>query len=317
MVNQLILAIIVGFLISAMLGPRILPVLAKLKFGQYVRDDGPESHLKKQGTPTMGGLIFISGIVLSTLIFGVNDKTAFPTLFVTLGFASVGFLDDYLKVVKKQSEGLKAYQKLGLQSLVTLGFLIYMVVVKELGTDIIIPFTYGARIDLAYIYIPFMFLVILGTVNGVNLTDGLDGLAASVTSVVAFFFVMISIVYNYTGGLYAAIVLGSLLGFLMLNTYPAKVFMGDTGSLALGGFVAGQAVVTKTPIFIILFGLIYLVETLSVMIQVGYFKKTGKRAFKMAPIHHHFELKGMSETRVVVYFTTITIIMSLIAFLAL
>ncbi len=317
MTNQLILAIIVGFLISAMIGPRLLPVLAKLKFGQYVRDDGPESHLKKQGTPTMGGLIFIGAIILSTLIFGVNDKTAFPTLFVTLGFGIVGFMDDYLKVVKKQSEGLKAYQKLALQFIVTLGFLIYMVFVKDLGTDIIIPFTYGGRIDLGYAFIPFMFIVILGTVNGVNLTDGLDGLATSVTSVVAFFFVMISIVYGFTGGLYAAIVLGSLLGFLMLNAYPAKVFMGDTGSLALGGFVAAQALITKTSVFILLFGLIYLMETLSVIIQVGYFKKTGKRFFKMAPIHHHFELKGMSETRVVVYFTTITIIMSLIAFLAL
>lgn len=317
MIEQLILAIIVGFMISAMIGPRLLPVLAKLKFGQFVRDDGPESHLKKQGTPTMGGLIFIAAIIITSLIFGMNDETVFPLLFVTLGFGVVGFLDDYLKVVKKQSEGLKAYQKLALQFIVTVGFLVYMVVVKEMTTEIIIPLTNGFRFDLGVLYIPLMFVVILGTVNGVNLTDGLDGLATSVTSIVAVFFIIISALYDFSGGLYASIVLGSLLGFLMLNAYPAKVFMGDTGSLALGGFVAAQAVITGTPLFILLFGVIYLVETLSVMIQVGYYKKTKKRVFKMAPIHHHFELSGLSETRIVVYFTTVTIIMSLIAVLAL
>lgn len=317
MLNQLILAIVVAFCISAIIGPRLLPVLSKLKFGQFVREDGPESHLKKQGTPTMGGLIFLIAIVLSSLIFGGIDKSVFPLMFITLGFGAIGFIDDYLKVVKKQSEGLKAWQKLFLQLVVSLAFLTYIVFVLDQSSKIIIPFTQGYRLDLSFFYIPVMLVVVLGTVNGVNLTDGLDGLATSVTSVVAMFYVMISIIYMVSGGIFAAIVLGSLLGFLMLNAYPAKVFMGDTGSLALGGFVAAQAIFTRTPLFILLFGIIYLLETLSVIIQVGYYKRTKKRVFKMAPIHHHFELTGVSETRIVVYFTVITIIMSLISILAL
>ncbi len=316
MIKQLILAIIVSFCISVVLGKRMLPLLTKLKFGQFVRDDGPKSHLTKQGTPTMGGLIFIIAIILSSLVFGGSDDTVFSLLAVTLGFGSIGFIDDYLKVVKKQSEGLKALQKILLQVFVAGGFLSYMILFKELGTEIIIPFTKGYMLDLSIAYIPVMLIVLLGTVNGVNLTDGLDGLATSVTSAVAMFFVIISAVYAFTGGLFAAIVLGSLLGFLLINTYPAKVFMGDTGSLALGGFVAGIAIISGLPLFILLFGIIYLIETLSVIIQVGYYKKTKKRIFKMAPIHHHFELTGISETRIVVYFTAITIIMSLMAVLA-
>jgi len=317
MTNQLILAILIAFCISALVGPRFLPVLAKLKFGQFVRDDGPQSHLKKQGTPTMGGISFLISITLTSLIFFAADDSVLPLLFVTLGYGMVGFIDDYMKVVKKQSEGLKAYQKLVLQLVITLGFLIYIVVVLKQSTAIIIPFAYGYRLELSFMYIPLMIVVILGTVNGVNLTDGIDGLASSVTSIVAVFFVLISMMYSVTGGLYAAVVLGSLLGFLLLNAYPAKVFMGDTGSLALGGFVAAQSVITGMPLFILLFGIIYLIETLSVIIQVGYYKKTKKRIFKMAPIHHHFELSGVSETRIVVYFTTITVMMSLIAILAL
>jgi len=317
MTSEYILPILIGFFISAILGQRMLPALVKLKFGQFVREDGPESHLKKQGTPTMGGIIFILASTVSSFIFMGQDATVLPVLLTMLGFGAVGFVDDYLKVIKKQSEGLKAYQKFGLQAVISLGFLVYIVVILKQDTSIIIPFTYGYEIDLSYSYIPLMLVVMLGTVNGVNLTDGLDGLATSVTSIVAFFFVIIGATYGFVGGIFAAIVLGSLLGFLLLNTYPAKVFMGDTGSLALGGFVVATAIITKLPLFILLFGVIYLVETVSVILQVGYYKKTNKRLFKMAPLHHHYELKGVSETRIVVYFSLITIIMSMIAILAL
>jgi len=301
----------------------MLPLLAKLKFGQFVRDDGPESHLKKQGTPTMGGLVFLLSIILVSLIYMGQDESVLPLLVTMLGFGLVGFIDDYLKVVKKQSEGLKSLQKLVLQFVIASGFLAYLLLVLEQSTTVIIPFTYGYELDLSLLYVPIMLIVILGTVNGVNLTDGLDGLATSVTSVVAFFFaiigsgVILDQSYNFPGGIFSAIVLGSLLGFLLLNTYPAKVFMGDTGSLALGGFVAGISIMTKLPLFILLFGIIYLVETVSVIIQVAYFKKTKKRVFKMAPIHHHYELCGVSETRIVVWFTLITMVMSMIAVLAL
>lgn len=317
MTRELIFPILIGFFLSSIIGPRLLPVLTRLKFGQFVRDDGPESHLKKQGTPTMGGIIFLAAIVLGALIYLRVDSSVLPLLLMTIGFGIVGFVDDYLKVVKKQSEGLKAWQKFSLQMVVSIGFLVYLVMMKVVSTSIIIPFTYGYELDLSYVYIPFMLIVILGTVNGVNLTDGLDGLAASVTSVVAFFYVLIAGTYGFTGGVFSGIVLGSLLGFLLLNAYPAKVFMGDTGSLALGGFVSGVAIFTGTPLFIVLIGIIYLVESISVILQVGYYKKTKKRIFRMAPLHHHFELGGVSETRIVVYFTSVTVIMCLIAILAL
>ncbi len=323
MTTELIMPILLGFFASSIIGPRLLPLLSKLKFGQFVRDDGPESHLKKQGTPTMGGIIFLLAIVVISLIYVGQDDTILPLMITMIGFGAIGFIDDFLKVVKKQSEGLKSLQKFGLQVIIASGFLAYLILVLKQSTSVIIPFTYGYELDLSIAYGPIMLIVILGTVNGVNLTDGLDGLATSVTSVVSFFFVMISSgialsqVYDFNGGIFSAIVLGSLLGFLLLNTYPAKVFMGDTGSLALGGYVAAISILTRLPLFILLFGIIYLVETLSVIIQVGYFKKTKKRIFKMAPIHHHFELNGVSETRIVVWFTLITLIMSMIAILAL
>lgn len=323
MTKELIMPILIGFFISSIVGPRMLPLLSKLKFGQFVRDDGPESHLKKQGTPTMGGIIFLVSIILASLIYIGKDETVLPLLLTMLGFGAVGFIDDFLKVVKKQSEGLKSLQKLGLQFVISVGFLAYLLLVLEQSTTVIIPFTYGYELDLSFAYIPIMLIAILGTVNGVNLTDGLDGLATSVTSVVAFFFVVIGSgvvlgqAYDFPGGIFSAIVLGSLLGFLLINAYPAKVFMGDTGSLALGGYVAALSIITKLPLFILLFGIIYLVETVSVIIQVGYFKKTKKRVFKMAPIHHHYELSGVSETRIVVWFTLITMVMSMIAILAL
>lgn len=317
MINNIILGIIISFLITAIIGPRLLPLLTKLKFGQFVREDGPQSHLKKQGTPTMGGLIFLIGILLTSVLFIKIDSTLLPLLMVMVGFAAVGFIDDYLKVVKKQSEGLKSGQKLALQCLVSVIYLCYLLFVEKQSTSVIIPFTYGYELNLGYFYLPIMLVVMLGTVNGVNLTDGVDALATSVTSVVAVFFIVISIGFSPTHELFSGIVLGSLLGFLLLNAHPAKVFMGDTGSLGLGGFVVAVAILQRMPLFIPLFGIIYLIETLSVMLQVGYYKRTKKRLFKMAPIHHHFELSGMSEIQVVTFFSIITMIMSLIALLAL
>lgn len=317
MIKNIILAVLVSFLLTAIIGPRMLPMLMKLKFGQFVREDGPSSHLKKSGTPTMGGLIFISGILLSSLVFASVEKSVMPLLLMTIGFAVVGFVDDLLKIKKKKSEGLKAYQKLLLQGVCTLFFLAYVYFEAEIGTKVYLPFTNKYLLDLGLLYYPLMAVVILGTVNGVNLTDGLDGLATSVTSVVAAFFIGFSILFSSQISIFSAIVLGALLGFLLINVHPAKVFMGDTGSLALGGFVAASAILAQIPLLILLFGSIYLIESISVILQVAYYKKTKKRIFKMAPIHHHFELSGMSETQIVAFFSVITIVMSLIAILSL
>ena len=315
---NLVMPVIIAFAISVVLSPILIPFLKKLKFGQFVRDDGPQSHLKKSGTPTMGGIIILLGIALTSVFYIGEYKDIIPVLFVTIGFGLVGFLDDYIKVVMKRSLGLRAWQKLLGQTVVTGVFAYYLLKVMNLGTDIIIPFTDGATWDLGILYVPFIFIVLLGTVNGVNFTDGLDGLASGVTVLVATFFTVVAIgtgssVFPVTGA-----VVGSLMGFLIYNVYPARVFMGDTGSLALGGFVAASACVLKMPLFILIIGMIYLVEVLSVMIQVTYFKMTGgKRIFKMAPIHHHFELCGWSETRVVAVFSIVTAILCLVALIAL
>ncbi len=315
---NVVMPVVIAFAISVVLSPIFIPFLKKLKFGQFVRDDGPQSHLKKSGTPTMGGIIILMSIVITSLFYIRECKEIIPVLFVTLGFGLVGFLDDYIKVVMKRSLGLRAWQKMLGQIVVTGIFAYYLLNIMNLGTEIIIPFTHGATWDLGVLYIPFLFVVLLGTVNGVNFTDGLDGLASGVTVLVATFFTVVAIgtgsgIHPITGA-----VVGSLLGFLIYNVYPARVFMGDTGSLALGGFVAAAACVLKMPLFILIIGMIYLVEVLSVIIQVTYFKMTGgKRIFKMAPIHHHFELCGWSETRVVAVFSIITAILCLIALMAL
>lgn len=312
-----IMPLVITFLITSVIGPRMLPALVRLKFGQQVRDDGPQAHLSKQGTPTMGGFIFMMGIVLAILIFYRREPSMIPIVMVMLGFGIVGFLDDFLKIKKKQSEGLKPWQKLAGQLIISIGFLMYIQMTHSVDTSIIIPFTYGYTVDLRLFYYPCMVIVILGTVNGVNLTDGLDGLSTSVTIAVSVFFLLAAMILNAPYTLISAIVIGALLAFLMINVHPAKVFMGDLGSLALGGFVASMAIVMRLPLFILIFGIIYLVESLSVILQVGYYKKTKKRLFKMAPLHHHYELKGLSETQIVAFFTTTTVIMSLIAILAL
>ncbi len=310
-----IYSILIAFTINVILCPIVIPRLIKLKFGQNVRDDGMETHFVKQGTPTMGGIMIIFSFLLTSLVF-MKNKECILIVFVTLGFGFIGFLDDYIKIVKKRSLGLRAYQKLILQILVTSVFLYFIYREGDYGS-IYIPFFDGATFELDFLFIPFVFIVMLGTVNGVNLTDGLDGLASGVTMLVTTFFIFISLSSGSEISPISGAVVGSLLGFLLFNSYPAKVFMGDTGSLALGGFIAATAIILRMPLFIVIVGFIYLCETLSVMIQVSYFKiSKGKRIFKMAPIHHHFEKSGFSETKVVTLFYVITALMCLLGFLA-
>ena len=319
MIHETILAIIIAFAISALLCPIIIPFLHKLKFGQQVRDDGPQSHLKKQGTPTMGGLIILSSIIITSLFYIPSYPKIIPVLFMTAGFGIIGFLDDYIKIILKRSEGLTPLQKLAGQIVITGIFAWYVLNSGEVGTDMLIPFTGGFEdgkfLSLGILFVPALFFVTLGTDNGVNFTDGLDGLCTSVTILVATFLTIVAIGEDMGISPITGAVVGSLLGFLLFNVYPAKVFMGDTGSLALGGFVASAAYMMRLPLFIPIIGLIYLVEVLSVIIQVTYFKKTGgKRIFKMAPIHHHFELCGWSETRVVAVFSIVTAILCMVAY---
>lgn len=307
-------AIIIAFILGVIFCPLLIPVLHKLKYGQTERDDGPQSHLKKSGTPTMGGIAVLASFAVTCLLFSKGNRDGMVVCAVTLGFGIIGFLDDYIKVVKKRSLGLRAYQKIVLQLIIAVAFGVF-INKSGIGTDIYIPFTKGETIDLGIIYWPFMVIVLLGTVNGVNLTDGLDGLAGGVTLIVAAFFMIVAWAADSGISVVSGAVCGCLLAFLIFNAYPAKVFMGDTGSLALGGFVAASALLLKMPLFILLVGIIYLMESISVIMQVGWYKKTKKRIFKMAPIHHHFELCGWSETKVVTVFYTITAIACLIAFL--
>ena len=322
MINETILAIIIAFAISALLCPVVIPFLHKLKFGQQVRDDGPQAHLKKQGTPTMGGLVILTSIVITSLFYIRDYPKIIPVLFVTVGFGIVGFLDDYIQIVMKRSEGLNPLQKLIGQFIITGIFAWYLLHSGQVDTTMLIPFTGGFDdgifISLGILFVPFLFFVVLGTDNGVNFTDGLDGLCTSVTILVATFMTIVALGENSGISPITGAVVGSLLGFLLFNVNPARVFMGDTGSLALGGFVASSAFMMQMPFFIPIIGLIYLVEVLSVIMQVSYYKAThGKRIFKMAPIHHHFELCGWSETRVVAVFSITTAILCLVAYLGL
>lgn len=331
MQTKIILSVLISFGMSVLLCPIIIPFLKKLKFGQNIREEGPKDHLKKTGTPTMGGLIILFSIVFTSLIFMREHKNIVPILFVTLGFGLIGFLDDYIKIVMKRSMGLRAWQKMGLQIIVT-GIFAFYLLSQESGTpltsesigdcqDMLIPFTggyeEGAYLNVGNLFVPMLFFVILGTVNGANFTDGLDGLATGVTIMIAVFFTVVSCITGSGTEVITATVAGSLLGFLLFNVYPARVFMGDTGSLALGGFVAATAYILRMPLFLIIIAFIYVIEVLSVIIQVLYFKITkGKRFFKMAPIHHHYELCGFTETRVVTAFSVITAVMCLVAYLA-
>jgi len=318
MYQDVIVAVLISFGISAVLCPIVIPLLHRLKFGQQVRQEGPKEHLKKQGTPTMGGVMFLGAIIVTSLFYIGRYPELVPVLFVTVGFRIIGFLDDFIKIVMKRSEGLNPVQKLILQLVIAGIFTFYCMKNPAIGTEIILPFTDGKTVDLGWFFIPFCIFVMLGTDNGVNFTDGLDGLCSSVTVMVATFFTVVALGNNNGISPVCAAVVGSLMGFLLFNVYPAKVFMGDTGSLALGGFVSAAAFMLRMPIFIVIVGLIYLVEVVSVIIQVTYFKSTGgKRFFKMAPIHHHFELCGWSETQIVALFSIITALLCLVAYIGL
>ena len=314
---KVFIPVLISFALCVIMGPVIIPILRRLKMGQTEREDGVKSHLKKTGTPTMGGVIILLSIVITSVFYIKDYPKILPILFVTLGFGLIGFLDDYLKVVMRRSDGLYPKQKMALQIVVTAIFAFYILKFTDLSLAMLLPFSGGKYLNIGWLAVPVMFIAVIGTVNGVNFTDGLDGLASSVTVLVATFFTVVAIGTKSGISPITCAVVGALLGFLLFNVYPASVFMGDTGSLALGGFVASTAYMLQMPIFIIIVGLVYLVEVVSVIIQVTYFKKTGgKRFFKMAPIHHHFELCGWSETKVVAVFSIITAILCLIALMA-
>lgn len=313
---DMIIPVLLSFGISVLMGPVVIPFLRKLKIGQTIRDDGPETHLKKAGTPTMGGLMILTAIVVTSLFYIRDYPNIIPILFLTLGFGLIGFLDDYIKVVLKRSLGLRAWQKMALQLLVTGVFAYYVVNVLQWDLSMRIPFMGDKYIDFGVWNIPILFFVIIGTDTGTNFTDGLDGLASSVTVLVATFFTVVAIGTSSGIEPITCAAVGALLGFLLFNFHPASVFMGDTGSLALGGFVAATAYMLQMPLYLVIVGLVYVVEVLSVIIQVTYFKLShGKRIFKMAPIHHHFEKCGWKETKVVAVFTIVTAVLCLIALL--
>ncbi len=310
---EVFLPMLVSFIIVLILGPICIPLLRRLKMGNTEREYIKE-HKLKNGTPSMGGIMILIAFSIVGFYYARFSPHIYPILYLTLGFGIIGFVDDFLKAIKHSSDGLKAWQKMLGQLLVTTGFAVYMVKFSDVNLEIRIPYT-GAFIDIGWLAVVVLYLAVLGTVNGANFTDGLDGLATSVTLVIAAFFGMASITLYSDITPAAAAMIGALLGFLMFNVHPAKIFMGDTGSLALGGFVVASAYMLKMPVFIILVALIYLVEVLSVILQVGYFKLThGKRIFRMAPIHHHYELGGWSEVKVVAVFTTVTIFLCVFAY---
>ncbi len=299
-----------AFAVAWLSGPLMIPWLRKLKIGQSIREEGPQSHLVKAGTPTMGGFIILLGLVVAIIFIGMPDHAALIVLMSTLGFGAIGFYDDYIKVVKKRSLGLRAWQKIVGQTAVA-GAVTVMAL--RAGTEMLVPGT-GYFWDMGVFFIPFMVLGQIFFTNSVNLTDGLDGLAGGITFIVLVFFSGAAWKYGSPQtGMLAAGLAGGCAGFLRVNIFPAKVFMGDTGSLALGGAIAGLAVAMKLPLILPVVGVIYCAEAVSVMLQVGSFKLTGKRIFKMAPLHHHFELSGWKETKVVKVFWSITGIMALLA----
>lgn len=314
--------LLISFITAVILGIIIIPILKKLKVGQIERDDGPKSHLKKQGTPTMGGIIMIVTMILvvtGTYVYlTLNGQSevahkVVPILLLTLGFGLIGFIDDFKKLVLKNTEGLKPkYKMLGLL-IISVAYVIYLVYGLHIGTATYIPIVKQYVNLPLYIYIPFAILVILGTTNAVNLTDGIDGLSSSVCAIIITCLTIIGITQSEMGiSILGSIVIGATLGFLMFNLHPAKVFMGDTGSLLLGGVISAMALYLKMPLILLVIALIPVIETLSVIIQVTYFKKTGNRVFKMTPIHHHFELSGWKESKVVIVFSLITLVLCII-----
>lgn len=310
---DIIRTLVISFLITLILGPIVIPLLKKLKIGQSIREEGPKSHLSKSGTPTMGGLIILLALVITVFSSGIITEDTYVLILATLGFGLIGLIDDYIIVVKKRNLGLSAGQKMAGQIILAVILAIYQSNTSELGTKVIVPFLQNQYLDLGILYIPFIVFVVVGTVNSVNLTDGLDGLASGITLIVMSFFSMIALKWGFgSTSLFATALAGACLGFLMHNSYPAKVFMGDTGSLALGGAVATTAILLNLPLILPIVGGIYFIETLSVIIQVLSFKLTGKRVFLMSPLHHHYEHKGWKETKIVSVFWFATVILCLI-----
>lgn len=318
--------LLLSFVITIITSLAIIPILKKIKVGQMERTEGPQSHLGKQGTPTMGGIIMILVITVLTgfLCYDyIKDnqssvaKNLIPIAAVSIGFGLVGFIDDFKKLVLKNTEGLKPlYKMIGLL-IFSVAFVLYITKVLNIGTETYIPFIKTYFTLPVWLYIPFAILVLLGTSNAVNLTDGIDGLATSVTALILTCLTVIGIIFNIKEiVVFGSITIGTCLGFLLFNLNPAKIFMGDTGSLMLGGAVAGMALYLKMPLLLLIIALVPVIETLSVMIQVRYFKKTGNRIFKMTPIHHHFELSGWNENKIVSIFSIITLMLSVVGLLA-
>lgn len=314
--------LLVSFAISIILGIITIPILRKLKVGQIERDDGPASHLKKQGTPTMGGIIMIIAMIIMVtgayVYLTCNQQSELankllPILLLTIGFGLIGFIDDFKKLVLKNTKGLKpSYKMLGLL-IISVAYVIYLVYGLNIGTDTYIPFIKQSINIPVYLYIPFAIIVILATTNAINLTDGIDGLSSSVSTIIITCLTIVGIALKVEEiGIFGSIVIGAVLGFLMFNLHPAKVFMGDTGSLLLGGVISSMALYVKMPLLLIIIAFVPVIETLSVIIQVAYFKKTGNRIFKMAPIHHHFELSGWKENKVVIVFSLLTLVLCVI-----
>ena len=326
----LLVTLVAAFLLSSVIGVWLIPFLHKLHYGQTILDIGPAWHKSKQGTPTMGGIMFIIGSILAcaagwcTIAFsaqGLVDASSHGTFYLVggflmaLGFGVIGFLDDYIKVVKKRNLGLKAWQKSAAQLLVAV---IYLIAERIFAPNDLLWIPFAGEFSIGWFYYPLMLFIIIGAVNAVNLTDGVDGLAASVTMVAAMGFMLIAAIQSFTQmDLMAAALAGGCLGFLVWNFHPAKVFMGDTGSMFLGGMVVALAFGLCKPVLLLFIGIVYVVETMSDIIQIGSVKLTGKRVFKMAPIHHHCEMCGWSEVKIVVVFSAVTALGCLIAVLSL
>lgn len=308
-------AFAISLAVCLMIGPVLIPALQRLKFGQSIRSDGPERHLQKQGTPTMGGVMFFFGLILGTLFLAGDSYFTYFLLACALGFGLIGFIDDYIKIVKKRSLGLTAKQKIVGQLVLSIVLSVVAVNVMQISTEVLLPIV-GRSVEFGAMYIPFLIFLLVGTTNAVNLTDGLDGLASGVTLIVALGYTLIGVLQGQMAVIvFSAALAGSCLGFLVFNHHPAKVFMGDTGSLLLGGAVAALAIMTKTELLLPLIGIIYVSEVVSDIIQVGVYKWKKVRVFKMAPLHHHFELCGWSETKVVRVFWAVTAIAVLLTLL--
>lgn len=318
--------LMISFITSIILALIIIPILKKVKVGQIERDDGPQSHLIKQGTPTMGGIIFMIAIILcvtGTYIYlKIKNElelaqNLLPMLCLTMGFGVIGFIDDFKKLVLKNTKGLRPSAKMFGLLLISVAYTLFIMKFSNIGTETFIPIVKTYITLPIYIYIPFAILVILATTNAINLTDGIDGLSSSVSAIIITCLTVIAKINGIVeASIFGSIVIGAVIGFLMFNLHPAKVFMGDTGSLFLGGVISGLALYLKMPLLLLIIALIPILETISVILQVAYFKKTGNRIFKMAPLHHHFELSGWSENKVVMIFTFATLIVCTLGILA-